>query len=152
MLKHQHVIVRAEIRRPPTKHDSEMMKGWFRELVWAIGMKILRAPDAEYCEEVNNRGFTGTVILTTSHAAIHTWDECDPAILQFDLYSCSCIEIDTVFKMFGRFDPKTIEYHFLDRDAANVCCSSTPSLACSCRDPSKPAFLKVIKEGRIVYV
>lgn len=116
MLKHQHIIIRAEVAKPPLEQDLESMNEWFKDLIESINMKILSGPHMVYCNMPGNRGFTGVCCIETSHIAIHIWDEDDPSIIQFDVYTCSTLDIDTVFKKMKRFVPKTIEYTYIDRD------------------------------------
>lgn len=79
-------------------------------------MKILMGPLATYSEMLGNRGMTAAAIIETSHVVLHTWDECDPAILQLDVYSCSPFSIDFIISELDFFSPTKIEYKFLDRE------------------------------------
>ena len=114
--EHQHLIVHAFIDRPPTGSDCERVSKWMEDLVHLIGMQVLRPATALYCDQEGNRGMTADVLLTTSHMVIHTWDEDTPSYLEFDLYTCSKMEVKVVIeeitKMFGAHD---ISYKFLDR-------------------------------------
>jgi S-adenosylmethionine/arginine decarboxylase-like enzyme len=118
MLEHKHVIVRAEVDAPPT--CPVFIKQWLADLIAAVGMKLavgLEAnPISYYCELDGNVGLTGAAILETSHTAIHVWSEDKPAIMQFDLYTCSTLDLDVVFKHIDQFKPTKIEYHYIDRD------------------------------------
>ena len=53
----------------------------------------------------------------TSHTAIHIWDEVEPALVAFDLYSCSSIDLNVVWKHFLVMEPDEIIYKFLDRES-----------------------------------
>lgn len=118
MLEHQHVIVRAEVLNPPK--SPEFIKEWLANVIESIGMKLavgLEAnPIAYYCDLEGNEGLTGAAILETSHTAIHVWDADSPAVVQYDLYSCSKIDLDTIFAHLEQFKPVKIEYTFLDRE------------------------------------
>jgi len=116
MLKHQHLIVRSEILTPPTENDLDNMNFWFKDLIESIGMKILSGPHTVYCKMVGNRGYTGVCVIETSHIALHTWDEENPAIIQLDVYTCSDLDINVVFDKLKKFNPVTIDYTFIDRD------------------------------------
>lgn len=116
MLKHQHLIIRAEIANPPFEKDLNDMNLWFKDLIESINMKILSGPHIVYCNMPGNRGFTGVCCIETSHIAMHIWDEDDPSIIQLDVYTCSTLEIETVFKKMKRFNPKMIDYTYIDRD------------------------------------
>src|ERR1700691_1915391 len=126
MLDHQHLIVRAEISNPPT--DTSSVKLWLEELIIGIGMNLaigLEAnPIAYYCTQLGNRGLTAAAILETSHSVVHFWDDINPGIMQFDLYSCSCVDIDQIFNFLTIFKPIKIEYKFLDRDSSLTVISS----------------------------
>ena len=118
MLEHRHVIIRAEVSNPPT--SPEFIKQWLTAVIHSIGMKLavgLEAnPIAYYCDLDGNQGLTGAAILETSHTAIHVWDSDSPAIIQYDLYSCSAIDLDVIFAHMEQFKPTKIEYKFFDRD------------------------------------
>lgn len=118
MLKHEHIIVRAEVRKPPK--CPVYIKSWLARIIEAIGMKLAQGLEANpisyYCNLEGNEGLTGAAILETSHSCIHVWDSDSPAIVQFDLYTCSCLDLDTVFAQFDEFDPVKIEYTFMDRE------------------------------------
>ncbi len=116
MLKHQHLIVRSEIKKPPTEFDLNNMNIWFSDLIQSIGMKILSGPHTVYCKMVGNRGYTGVCVIETSHVALHTWDEESPYIIQLDVYTCSDLDISIVIDKLKQFDPTTIDYTFIDRD------------------------------------
>jgi S-adenosylmethionine/arginine decarboxylase-like enzyme len=104
VLVHKHLIVRAEAKNPPM--DEAVLTEWFKKFIEEIGMKVMMGPYVKYSHMIGNRGITGAAIIETSHIVMHVWDEPDPALLQFDVYSC------------GEFDPDTtkIEYKFLDRE------------------------------------
>ena len=114
--RHQHLIVRAEVNRPPGENDLEMVCAWMSSLIKSIGMKELAAPRARYCPVEGNRGLTADAIIETSHCCLHTWDECVPAVFQFDLYTCSELNVDDVFKALQVYEPTKVEYKFLDRE------------------------------------
>lgn len=114
-IEHNQIIVRAKLNKPP--QDPVAICDWVRELVSDIGMKILMEPRAVYYDElVGNRGLTCLVGIETSHIALHVWDEPDPAVLQLDVYTCSCLDIEKVFAKIDEFDPVEISYIVLTRD------------------------------------
>jgi S-adenosylmethionine/arginine decarboxylase-like enzyme len=94
ILVHKHLIVRAEAKNPPM--DETVLTEWFKNFIDEIGMKVMMGPYVKYSHMIGNRGITGAAIIETSHIVMHVWDEPDPALLQFDVYSC------------GEFDPETI--------------------------------------------
>ena len=56
--RHQHLIVRAEVARPPLANDCEAVCQWMSDLIRDIGMKELAPPRARYCAVPGNRGLT----------------------------------------------------------------------------------------------
>lgn len=113
-LVHKHLIVRAEVNSAPK--SSTGAKVFLQELIKGIGMKILMGPYAKYCKMVGNRGLTVAAIIETSHVVMHTWDECDPAIIQLDVYTCGALDTQVVFEFLRQFDPIRIDYKYLDRE------------------------------------
>ncbi len=114
ILEHKHLIVRAEVKNPPK--DTIMMEKWMSNMVSAIGMKELAPPRAIYSEMVGNRGLTCDVILNTSNAVIHTWDEVDPGLFMLDVYTCGALDTNVIFGLLEEFEPVKIEYMYLDRE------------------------------------
>lgn len=115
MIPHKHLLVRAKISNPIT--DTDTIKTWISSLVDSIEMKVLHGPVSVYCDKTGNRGMTGFAIIETSHIALHTWDETDPAMLQLDVYTCSELDVEKVFKMLEVFKPIQLDYKFLDRES-----------------------------------
>lgn len=117
MLDHQHLIIRAEVNKPPT--SPEWLKNWLVEIIQGIGMNLAKGLEANpisyYCKLQGNEGLTGAAILETSHTAFHSWDNISPAIIQYDIYSCSTIDVEKIISYFDQFDPIKLEYKFLDR-------------------------------------
>ena len=114
-LVHKHLIVRAEVKQPPK--DETRAKEFLKELIEGINMKILFGPEAKYVDIVGNRGLTCFAIIETSHVVMHTWDECDPAMIQLDVYTCGALDTNVVFDFLKQFDPIKIDYKFLDRES-----------------------------------
>ena len=113
-LVHKHVIVRAEVVNPPM--DEKLVTASITDLIERIGMKILMGPYAKYCTMVGNRGLTVATIIETSHIVMHTWDECSPAIVQLDVYTCGPFDPQTVFDWLKQYDPVKIDYKYIDRE------------------------------------
>ena len=84
---HLHLLVKGNIKTPPK--TEKLLNIWFGQLVNNVGMKVVAGPTSVYVNEPGNEGITGTVTLATSHASIHVWDNDNPPMFQFDLYSCS---------------------------------------------------------------
>lgn len=114
VLEHKHLIVRAELNNPP--QCTTAIEAWMRKLVKAIDMKILMGPYSVYSDMVGNRGLTAVTIIETSHIALHVWDECEPALAQLDVYTCSTLNIQDVFKAIESWNPTIVEYKYIDRE------------------------------------
>lgn len=114
ILEHKHLIVRAEVRNPPK--DTARMEAWMSNMVSSIGMKELAPPRAIYSDMVGNRGLTCDVILNTSNAVIHTWDEVDPGLFMLDVYTCGALDPNIIFGLLEEFEPIKIEYMYIDRE------------------------------------
>jgi S-adenosylmethionine/arginine decarboxylase-like enzyme len=127
MLPHKHLLVRAKITNPIT--DIDTASNWISNLIETIQMKILHGPVSVYCEKTGNRGITAFAIIETSHIVLHTWDETEPATLQLDVYTCSDLEIDAVFKALSTFNPITLDYKFLDREEGFLEITDSPNQA-----------------------
>ena len=125
MLPHKHLLVRAKIAHHIL--DTDEISSWISNLVEAIQMKILHGPVSVYCDKTGNQGITAFAIIETSHIVLHTWDETNPATLQLDVYTCSDLEIDCVFKALTVFQPITVDYKFLDREQGFVEITDSPT-------------------------
>ena len=114
ILEHKHLIIRAEVSNPPT--DEAWLHNWLNTLVEKIGMKVCRGPITAYVDMPGNEGLTGVVVIETSHIAIHVWDSVDPALVQLDVYTCSTLDKDIIFKELEQWNPTKVEYKYLDRE------------------------------------
>jgi S-adenosylmethionine/arginine decarboxylase-like enzyme len=114
MPNHLHLLVKGHMKNPPK--SEEILNQWFKELVNKVRMVVVAGPTSVYVDEPGNEGITGTVTLATSHAAIHVWDKQDPAMFQFDIYSCSCFEVSEVIEHLNKFDLTDCEWMFIDRN------------------------------------
>jgi S-adenosylmethionine/arginine decarboxylase-like enzyme len=113
-VRHKHLIVRAEIQNPitnPIEADA-----WMMDLIKNIKMELFMGPFSKYCNDEGNAGLTSVAIITTSHIAVHIWDECSPALMQLDVYSCSELVPNEIINNLSIFQPSKIEYKFLDRE------------------------------------
>ena len=115
-LIHRHLIVRALVTKPPV--DCVAVDTWLCELCELIGMNLLAGPITAYVDTVGNRGVTGVCIISTSHIAVHVWDESDPAVIQLDVYTCATLDPQLVIRHLEVFEPTHIDTHYLDRDRA----------------------------------
>jgi S-adenosylmethionine/arginine decarboxylase-like enzyme len=115
VLVHKHLIIRAEAKNPPV--DENILTEWFKKFIEEIGMKVMMGPYVKYSHMVGNRGITGAAIIETSHIVMHVWDEPDPALIQFDVYSCGEFDPETICEKIKKdFNTTKIEYKFLDRE------------------------------------
>lgn len=118
MLNHQHLLVRAYVHKPPK--TRKRLNRWLSELVSDIGMQILMKPRSLYLNEPGNRGITGLVGLTTSHASFHCWDEVKPALCQFDLYSCKDFSLEVIVEKLNEFEVESGTYRLVDRNSHHL--------------------------------
>jgi len=115
VLVHKHLIVRAEVKKPPI--EVNYLTHWLKEFITSINMKVLMGPYVIYHNVPGNRGITGAAIIETSHIVMHVWDEPNPAMMQFDVYSCGEFDPEKICKKIQKdFDVTKIEYKFLDRE------------------------------------
>ena len=115
ILVHKHLIVRAEAVKPPM--DEAYLTEWLKDFIASINMKVLMGPYVIYHNVPGNRGITGAAIIETSHIVMHVWDECVPAVMQFDVYSCGEFAPEVICKKITKdFDVTKIEYKFLNRE------------------------------------
>jgi len=96
MALHNQLLINGFSDIPPT--DETFIKQWMQDLVKQIDMKIIQGPYTAYVTKQGNRGLTAIVMIETSHIALHVWDETNPGMIQFDLYTCSTLPVDLVIK------------------------------------------------------
>ena len=114
MALHNQLILNGYVNKPLMKPEDAIE--WLSELVNKIGMNIVQGPYASYVTEPGNRGLTAMVMIETSHIAFHIWDEEDPALIQFDLYTCSTLDSDLVIKdLKNKMALAEYEYMILER-------------------------------------
>ena len=112
---HLHLLVKGYIKTPP--QTENVLNEWFTQLVNNVGMKVVAGPTSVYVNEPGNEGITGTVTLATSHASIHVWDVQNPAMFQFDLYSCSDFTPTQVLEHIDEwFGLENAYWSFIDRN------------------------------------
>jgi S-adenosylmethionine/arginine decarboxylase-like enzyme len=80
-------------------------------------MKIIKGPFASYVDKPGNRGLTAIVMIETSHIAFHIWDEENPGLMQFDLYTCGELDLQKVLSVLGEdFNIISMDYNLFDRE------------------------------------
>lgn len=96
MALHNQLLINGYSDTPPT--DEAFIKQWMEDLVKQIDMKIIQGPYTAYVTKEGNRGLTAVVMIETSHIALHVWDEDNPGMIQFDLYTCSTLPVNDVIE------------------------------------------------------
>ena len=115
MLFHKHLLINARVEKP--MNSEEEAKTFLKNLVERIDMKIIQGPFASYVDKPGNRGLTAIVMIETSHIAFHIWDEEDPGLLQFDLYTCGKLNLAQVLLALGEtFNVINLDYQLFDRE------------------------------------
>jgi S-adenosylmethionine/arginine decarboxylase-like enzyme len=115
MLQHKHILINAKVKNPLKTPEDGV--GFLTRLVYAIQMKIIKGPFASYVEAEGNRGLTAIVMIETSHIAFHIWDEKDPAMLQFDLYTCGELDKDIILEHINReMQIESMDWVLFDRE------------------------------------
>lgn len=125
-IQHKHLMIRAEIMESPNAFDGTRLNQETDKMIKDIGMKIALPSRNYFVTDEGNEGWTGQAGLMTSHLTYHFWDNPDPKImdytraklLQFDLYTCGCLEekqVAIIQKWVGQFDVKKIELRIEDR-------------------------------------
>lgn len=115
MIFHKHMLVNARVI-DPIKTPEEGIE-FLRDLVNRIDMKIIQGPYASYVDAEGNKGLTAVVMIETSHIAFHIWDEPNPGLLQFDLYTCGSLDkFEVLNALNNTFNIDTIEWVLFDRE------------------------------------
>ena len=115
MLFHKHLLINAKVNNPMRSEDEAI--DFLTTLVEKIDMKIIKGPFASYVDKEGNRGLTAIVMIETSHIAFHIWDEMDPSLVQFDLYTCGELNLIQVLMEFdAAFNVASLEYQLFDRE------------------------------------
>jgi S-adenosylmethionine/arginine decarboxylase-like enzyme len=111
---HQHLLIKALCKKP-FKSESALNE-WFKKLVNKVGMAVVAGPTSVYVDAPGNEGLTGTITLATSHASIHIWDNLNPAMLQFDIYSCKKYDIQIVIDLLNEMELVSFDWMAIDRN------------------------------------
>lgn len=112
---HKHLLINAKVKNPMSSEAEAI--AFLENLVNKIDMKIIKGPFASYVDKAGNRGLTAIVMIETSHIAFHIWDEVDPSLVQFDLYTCGKLDMDTFWSVFKEaFNIVSLDYQLYDRE------------------------------------
>ena len=115
MLFHKHLLINAKVHNPMASEQEAI--DFLTHFVDRINMKIIKGPFASYVDKPGNRGLTAIVMIETSHIAFHIWDENDPSLVQFDLYTCGSLNLPSVFDEFTKaFNVESMDYQLFDRE------------------------------------
>lgn len=115
MIFHKHLLVNAKVKNPMQSEQEAI--DFLTKLVQEIDMKIIKGPFSSYVDKDGNKGLTAIVMIETSHIAFHIWDEVDPGLLQFDLYTCGSLDEQKVFNILGKhFNIVDMDYQLFDRE------------------------------------
>lgn len=113
--QHNHLLINAKTPFPLT--NKRRMKKWLKGLVHDIGMYRIAGPFVHYVDKPGNKGLTAVVMIETSHIALHVWDEPVPAHIQFDIYTCSGLDVEkTLLKIVSELQITQIDWVFYDRE------------------------------------
>jgi S-adenosylmethionine/arginine decarboxylase-like enzyme len=117
MIFHKHLLVNAKVSKPMREEQEAI--DFLTNLVNRIDMKIIKGPFAKFIDNdaEGNSGLTAIVMIETSHIAFHIWDQVEPGLLQFDLYTCGKLDLAEVMKALREaFDIVSLKYVLYDRE------------------------------------
>ena len=113
--QHNHLLINAKTHAPVK--SKRQMKKWLTRLVEEIGMYKIAGPFVHYVDKPGNKGLTAVVMIETSHIALHIWDEPEPAHIQFDIYTCSGLNVyQTLYSVVKELQITDISWVFYDRE------------------------------------
>lgn len=117
MIYHKHLLINAKVDTPIRKEEEAIE--FLNNLVKRIDMKIIKGPFAHFVDNdaEGNSGLTAIVMIETSHIAFHIWDQVNPGLLQFDLYTCGKLDLNEVLTALReRFNIVSMDYVLYDRE------------------------------------
>lgn len=117
MIYHKHLLINAKVDTPIRKEEEAIE--FLENLVKRIDMKIIKGPFAHFVDNdaEGNSGLTALVMIETSHIAFHIWDQVNPGLLQFDLYTCGKLDLEEVLRALReRFNIVSADYVLYDRE------------------------------------
>lgn len=111
---HKHIIIRAYVSNPPREADA--LSDWCQDVITRVGMKVIGGPLVVYSDMEGNKGHTAVAILDFSHLSIHVWDEINPALIEFDLFSCKDFDVNIVLQKLQDFKLQSYSQLIVDRN------------------------------------
>ena len=112
---HKHLLIYAKINKFPNEDEDKIVTSFMKNLVDKIEMKLISGPIAEYIKDQGNVGWTSALLLSTSHAAMHIWNEW--GTMQLDVYSCKEFDERKVITFLKEtFDATMIKHRVINRD------------------------------------
>lgn len=115
-IRHDMVVIRAEVRTVPNAIHQNLIKAWLRELIVNQGMEIIDGPRAAWVGDEQLVGFSLSSLIKTSHCAVHIWNEPDPKVVEFDFYTCGTLDLPKIFMALEPFEPSKIKWWVYNRD------------------------------------
>ena len=127
-IQHHHLLLRMETTKYPKQEEKPFVENLLRQIIIDLDMEIIGKPHLHYLKTpIENKGFTGTASIQTSHVSFHFWDQ--PAkdwlqnkesksLLQFDIYTCGNLirpHIRKVIKALSIYDPTHIDIDLMNR-------------------------------------
>jgi S-adenosylmethionine/arginine decarboxylase-like enzyme len=107
-----HLMIDGVVERMPSESD---VRSLLSEMPAAIGMHVLDGPHVVK-GDAHNPGWTGFVIIDTSHISMHTFDE--GMKVSMDAFSCRPFDKDYALKYITErvaFVPETMKVEFVER-------------------------------------
>tara|TARA_A100000171_G_scaffold43526_1_gene45610 strand:- start:1744 stop:2139 length:396 start_codon:yes stop_codon:yes gene_type:complete len=112
---HKHLLVFAKVNKFPNEKEEKVVTDFMEKLVEKIDMKLIAGPIAKYVSDQGNIGWTSALLLSTSHAAMHIWNEW--GTMQLDVYSCKEFDERLVIAFLKEtFDATIIKHRIINRD------------------------------------
>lgn len=115
-VQHKHIIIRAEVETFFQANQGDLLNKWMVSLVEKLGMTLMMGPLSKYMYREGLRGWTSLLGIETSSITLHVWDECQPNLLQFDVYTCGDLDTDIVLGHLRQFNPSEIVFEVFDRE------------------------------------
>ena len=99
-------------------NNPEIIKTFLTDLTGRLDLKPLSEPFVAYSHDEEGRGYSGIILITTSHISIH----CDDSrnALYFDCFICKIYDKQIALDAFQEyFAPKKMKHLWIFRDAGD---------------------------------